>query len=105
MNDLPEPELRPEEPRRRPSTLGGAVYLLVALATGVGLGAVALGSWRQGLSIMGGALIAGALARLALRDDKAGMLKVRRKSLDVLFMVGLGAALIVLAIAVPDAPG
>jgi hypothetical protein len=104
-DDLPEPELRPDEPRRYPSTLGGAIYIVVALTTAAGLGLIAIGPWRAGLATMGGALIAGAVARLVLNDDNAGMLKVRRKSLDVLFMAGLGASLIALSIAVPNQPG
>jgi hypothetical protein len=102
VTDLPEPELRPEEPRRRPSTLGGAIYIVVALTTAAGLAAVAADSWRVGLTVMGGALLAGSVARLVLADDNAGMLKVRRKSLDVLFMALLGAALVTLAIVVPN---
>ena len=104
MNDLPEPEFRPEEPRRRPSTLGGACYLLVGASAATGLAIVAFGPWRTGLTVMGCALIGGSAARLVLADDNAGMLKVRRKSLDVLFMAGLGVALIALAIVVPDQP-
>ena len=103
MNNLPEPERRPDEPRRYPSTIGGACYILVGIAAAVGLGLAAFGAWRTGLTVMGGALIGGALARLALPDHKAGMLKVRRKSLDVVFLASLGGALITLAAIVPDA--
>ncbi len=104
MSDLPEAELRPDEPRRRPSTLGGAVYLLVALGTAAGLGVVVFGPWRSGLMAMGWALVGGAVARLVLPDDKAGMLKVRRKSWDVVFMAGVGVALVLLSIVVPRRP-
>jgi len=103
VTHLPEPEPRPDEPRRYPSTIGGAVYICVGLAAFTGLGITVLGPWRTGLTVMGGALIAGAAGRLVLADEKAGMLKVRRKSLDVMFMAGLGAALIVLASVVPPA--
>jgi hypothetical protein len=105
VNDLPEPELRPEEPRRYPSTIGGAVYIVVGLTTVGGLAMIAFGPWRSGLATMGGALIAGACGRLVLADHNSGMLKVRRKSLDVFFMASLGAALIALSIAVPNQPG
>lgn len=103
MNALPEPELRPDEPRRYPSTIGGLFYILMGLTAATGLGVAGFGPWRIGLGVMGSALVGGALARLALPDDKAGMLKVRRKSLDVLFLTGLGVALITLATVVPDA--
>lgn len=104
---LPEPELRPEPEaqRRYPSTLGGLCYMVVALVSVAGLGIVAVGDWRTGIQLIGGALVAGALCRLVLPDDKAGMLKVRRKSLDVIFTSSLGAALVTLAILVPNQPG
>lgn len=104
--DLPEPELRPDpdEPRRYPSTSGGAVYIAVGLTAATGIGIVALGPWRTGLTVMGAALIMGAGGRLVIADHNAGMLKVRRKSLDVVFMVLLGVALITLSVIVPDQP-
>jgi O-antigen ligase len=106
------PDRRPVEPvpdpprplrTRRPRTVGGAIYLLVAGACLVGLVAVAGGSWRSGLAWMGLALVAGSVCRLVLSDDNAGMLRVRRKSVDVVLMVLLGVALVVLSVAVPDA--
>ena len=105
MNDLPEPEQRPVDPIiKRPSTLGGIVYLVVGAATAAGLAIVAFGPWRTGLAWMGVALIVGSMARLMLQDDNAGMLKVRRKSVDVLVMFALGVGLVVLSVAVPNAP-
>jgi len=101
VNDLPEAELRPEQPRRYPSTIGGGCYIVVALTAAAGIGLVALGLWRTGLTALGCGLLFGAAARLVLPDEKAGMLKVRRKSLDVLLLTGLGAALVILAVVVP----
>jgi hypothetical protein len=105
VNDtLPEPQQRPPQPAdRRPSTIGGAVYLAVTATTAVSIAVIALGPWRTGLTLMGGGLLAGAFARLVIPDEKAGMLKVRRKSLDVLLTTVLGVALVTLAVAVPDA--
>ena len=102
MNDLPEAEVRPEHPRRYPSTIGGACYIAVAVSAAVGIGLVALGLWRTGLTVLGSGLLFGAAARLVLPDEKAGMLKVRRKSLDVLLLALLGTALVVLAVVVPE---
>ena len=81
------------------------MYIVVGLAAMTGLGIVAVGPWRTGLTVMGSAVVAGGVARMLLPDHLAGMLKVRRKSLDVVLMIGLGAALIVLAQVVPDAAG
>lgn len=101
MKDLPEAAFRPNEPRRYPSTLGGACYIVMGLVAIAGLVTAALGAWRTGLIIMGAALLGGALARLVVNDDDAGMLKVRRKSLDVAWLTALGVGLIVLALIVP----
>jgi hypothetical protein len=95
-----EPPL-PEE-RRYPSTIGGAFYLLILAATGVGIVAAYIDDWRLGTRIMGLALIAAAALRLVLRQRDAGMLAVRHRLLDVALLAAMGAALIFLA---GDIPG
>ncbi|HET6700052.1 MAG TPA: DUF3017 domain-containing protein [Nocardioidaceae bacterium] len=94
-----------DDPRRRPQTLGGLVYLLVVGMAAVGLGFTATGAWRTGVSWLGGGLLLGAAARLALPERRAGMLRVRRRLVDVLMLVLGGVLLLVLAAVVPDQPG
>jgi hypothetical protein len=98
----PEPEhsLTPRKPR----TPGGMVYLTVLLATALGIGVVMLDRWRAGLMLMGGALLCGAVARVALREHDAGMLGIRRKAVDVVTLVVLGSGLVALAAVIPDQP-
>jgi len=86
----------------RPSTLGGAVYLLVLAATVVGLGIVEWGSWRIGVKVIGIAVLVAAVARACLSNFNSGMLRVRSKPFDLVLLVTLGALLIVLAIVVPN---
>ena len=94
-----------DEPRRVPSTPGGMVYLVVVGATAIGLLVVALGPWRRGVSIIGLALLFGALMRTFLGDNNAGMLRVRRSRwADVLMLTSVGIALLVLAAVIPDQP-
>ena len=94
-----------DERRRIPSTLGGAVYLVVVLVSGLGLALVAFGPWRRGIALIGMALILAALMRASLGDRDSGMLRVRRQRwLDVLMLGGAGAALLVLASVIPDQP-
>ncbi|GAB3028218.1 hypothetical protein GCM10011376_16340 [Nocardioides flavus (ex Wang et al. 2016)] len=95
----------PDEPRRYPSTIGGAFYLLVLGAVGVAMVVVVLDEWRTGIRLMGGSLIFAAAVRLVLRRRDAGMLAVRHKLLDALILVVLGGALIFLAGSIPDQPG
>ena len=94
----------PDDPRRYPSTIGGAFYLSVLLITGIGLTVAALSDWRVGIRIVGGSLLFGAAVRAVLSPRDAGMLAVRHKALDVALLAGLGAALIVLATSIPDQP-
>ncbi|MDR7251613.1 hypothetical protein J2X46_000585 [Nocardioides sp. BE266] len=119
-SDLPEPReieppesvepvsaepVDPDEPRRYPSTIGGAFYLLVLGVVAVAMVIVFLGEWRTGIRVMGGSLIFAALVRLVLRTRDAGMLAVRHKVLDAVILIALGGALIFLATSIPDQPG
>ena len=94
----PEHSLAPRKPR----TLGGAVYLAVLATAGLGLLLVAFGPWRTGLSVMGAGMLAGAVARLVIPGDRAGMLGIRRKLVDVTTLLVLGGGLLVLAAVIPD---
>ena len=51
--------------RRYPSTFGGLIYIVVVLVTVVGLGLVAFGPWRRGVSLVGFALIFGVLSKFS----------------------------------------
>ena len=95
----------PDGPFKRPQTLGGVVYLAVLAASLLGLGIVAAGAWRTGVSWIGAALLVAAAARLLLSERGAGMLRVRRRWSDVFMLTVAGVALIVLAIVVPNQSG
>jgi hypothetical protein len=87
----------------RPS-LGGLLYSVVAITVVVGLAFVAVGPWRTGVGICGGGLIAAAFGRAAIPERMSGLLRVRRRGVDVLLMLALGIALVVLATVIPDQP-
>lgn len=88
--------------RRYPSTFGGLVYILVVLTTLVGLGLVAFGPWRRGITLVGFALICAAAMRLVTPEGDAGMLRVRSRWFDVTVLAGVGIALVALAANIPD---
>lgn len=103
MNPPPLPPL--PVPGRRPQTFGGLVYLVVVAATGAGLLVVAFGPWRRGVMLIGAALLLGAVMRVLLPEAEAGMLRVRRSRwIDLVMLAGVGVALIVLAVVIPDQP-
>lgn len=91
-----------EEPRRYPSTIGGAFYLLVLAVTILGLVVVGVGHWRGGVHILSGAIVAAAIPRAVLRQRDAGMLAVRGRWFDVIMLVAVGAAMWFLASTIPD---
>ncbi|MGZ4429344.1 MAG: DUF3017 domain-containing protein [Nocardioidaceae bacterium] len=89
---------------RRPSTLGGIVYLVIVAMALVGLGITAAGAWRTGVSWIGAGLLIGAGCRALLNERGAGMLRVRRRVTDVVMLTAGGTALLVLAVVVPNQP-
>ena len=99
------PPLREVAEIRKPSTLGGVIYLIVLAAALVGVGIAASGAWRTGVRGLALALMGAAAARLVLPDDNAGMLRVRRKALDAAILIGAGVALLALAATIPNQPG
>lgn len=79
-----------------------SVCILVLIL--VGLMTVAVGPWRQGVAIIGGATAAGGLLRLVLPDQLAGILRVRSRLGDSTCLVLAGVAIIVLAVIIPPSP-
>ncbi|MEO5709396.1 MAG: DUF3017 domain-containing protein [Nocardioidaceae bacterium] len=96
--------MSPENPLKRPQTVGGVIYLAVVAASVVGLGIVLAGAWRTGVSWIGAGLLLASASRLVLSERGAGMLRVRRKWSDVLMLTVAGVSLIVLAVVVPNQP-
>lgn len=90
--------------RRYPSTIGGAFYLVVIAIVAIGIGIVTTGNWRAGLQWFGGALLLAAAVRAVLPAKDAGMLAVRKRWWDCFLLAGTGAALIFLAVSIPDQP-
>lgn len=90
------------EPRRYPSTIGGALYLVVLAVALVGLVLAWTGDWRVGVQVLAASLWGAALGRVVLPERDAGMLAVRNRWLDALMLVGLGVALTFLAWTIPD---
>jgi len=81
-----------------------AWFVTVAIfAVGAMYAMLPTGHWRRGSAIMGLALLVGAGLRL-LMGDKAGLLVVRARWLDVAAMFLMGLGIMVLAFWVPAAP-
>lgn len=68
---------------------------------GIGLAVVALHHFKSGCVVMSAALLLGAVLRLVLPEERAGLLAVRGRVFDVATMVTLGVLIIVAALVVP----
>lgn len=90
---------------RMPRSRGSQLYLVQLVVVIVGLGLVVVGPWRAGVAVVGGAFIVGAVARSVVPVSHTGMLRVRGKLFDMVWMTLLGVALVVLALVIPDQPG
>ncbi|MCZ4498007.1 MAG: putative integral rane protein [Marmoricola sp.] len=99
--------VQPPEPerRRRPSTFGGLIYLIVVATTVTGLCLVAFGPWRRGIALVGVGFLFASGMRLVIHEGEAGMLRVRGRWFDVAALAGVGIALITLSTNIPDQPG
>jgi hypothetical protein len=78
--------------------------LIVVIGVLAGLVVSLLGesTWRLGCLLIGASLGIGAVERIALPSRDAGLLQVRSKAFDVTVLAVTAAAIIALAIAVPE---
>ena len=90
---------------KMPRSRGSQFYLVQLVAVVAGLALIALGQWRVGVAGIGLAFVAGAFARSVVPIDHTGMLRVRGKAFDIVWMTVLGVALVVLPFLIPDQPG
>ena len=81
----------------------GALWL-VAAGLISGLAVIGFHSVRWGGFIVAGTMFGAGLIRLALPSSRAGGLVVRSRLADVLFLIGMAAALFVIVIALDLTP-
>jgi hypothetical protein len=69
--------------------------MLTGLVVGLALMVGSSRSVRTGTLVIAGAILAASLTRLVLPDDRAGLLRARRRLVDVGLLAGLGTGLLV----------
>jgi hypothetical protein len=79
---------------RLPTFVPAALVAVIAL---VGLGLVLTQHWRRGAVLLGAALLVAAALRVAVPAERAGLLGIRGKVVDVLCYSGFGVAMVLLA--------
>ncbi|WP_442791217.1 DUF3017 domain-containing protein [Mycobacterium sp. Aquia_216] len=71
--------------------------LLVGLIFAMAFALVGTNFWRRGSLLLGIAVGVAAVLRLALSDDRAGLLVVRSKGIDFMTTATVGAAMVYIA--------
>jgi hypothetical protein len=74
--------------------------LAVLAVAAVGLLRVATANWREGAVLLGGSLLLAAALRTTLPPERAGLLAIRSKVVDVLSYSSLGLAVVLLAVTI-----
>jgi hypothetical protein len=72
---------------------------LVALT---GLITLTFYNWRNGVLIFAAGVLFAALLRVSLSDNAAGLLRVRGRMFDIFLLTGVGAAIAILGLIVPN---
>jgi hypothetical protein len=93
-------EVHPLRPRRRRWWSQWPIALVLAGVVAA-LAVVALDRFRLGSLMLAASLVLAFVLRLVLPDDRAGMLAVRSKPVDLIVLGTLAAALVVFALWVP----
>jgi hypothetical protein len=92
---------RRQAPRPLRARLPAETPMIAVLAVAaIGLLRVATANWREGSVLLGGALLLAALLRAVLPPERAGLLAIRSRVLDVLAYSGLGLAVVLLAVTI-----
>ncbi|ASU81281.1 DUF3017 domain-containing protein [Actinopolyspora erythraea] len=79
-------------------------FALVVLVVLIGVLRVAMSHWREGATLLGGALLLAATLRGALRTERVGLLAIRGRVVDVLLYGGLGLVIVFVAITIEGGP-
>ncbi len=96
---MPRHEASPAVRSMRPWPL---LIIVGGVLAGMVIAFVGDSTWRLGALIIGASLGVGAVERLALPNRDAGLLQVRSKAFDVCVLALAGAAIVALAIVVPE---
>lgn len=89
---------------QKPSTTGGIFYLVSTGFVLAGLVLVAIGPWREGATLMGVGFAVAFVMRLVLPDERAGMLRVRRRLVDLATLALCSGLFLTLAVIVKSRP-
>ena len=85
---------------RRSNLIDHLAFVLVFSVTVVAFVLIIGYRWRRGAILLGGALLLAGGLRAILSDQRAGLLAIRGRSVDVLSYTALGLALVAVAVTI-----
>ncbi len=71
---------------------------LVGVIAGIGMVLTLTQHWRRGAVLLGAALLVAAVLRLLVPPERAGLLAIRSRAVDVLCYTAFGVVMVVLAV-------
>lgn len=103
MQPAPGPAPGPPRVAAPPLVAGNAPFLLTLalVAAGFAYTAAVPDHWLRGVLVAAGGFLLGATLRLALPDERAGMLAIRAKSLDVACLGGVAVLIVTVGVLLP----
>ena len=85
---------------RRAGITTHLAFALVVAVVLFGFALIAVYRWRRGATLIGGALLLAGGLRAVLSDERAGLLAIRGRSVDVLAYTAFGLALVAVAVTI-----
>jgi hypothetical protein len=79
-------------------------FALVVGITVLGLVRIVQYHWRQGVVLIGVALLLAALLRILVTDEQAGLISIRGRGIDALLYAGLGFVVILVGMTITGGP-
>jgi uncharacterized membrane protein YjjP (DUF1212 family) len=76
--------------------------VLSGLVAAGGLVTLTFYDWRNGALIFAGGVLLAALLRVSLSDSAAGLLRVRGRMFDIFLLAGVGVAIGILGLIIPN---
>lgn len=77
-----------------------APLMLVGLIAAAGMIRVVTQHWREGAALIAGAMLAAAMLRMLLPNDRVGLLAIRSKAIDVACYLAFGVVMLGLALTI-----
>lgn len=85
---------------RRARLADHVAFILVLTITAIAFALIIGYRWRRGAVLLGGALLLAGGLRAVLSDQRAGLLAIRGRSVDVLAYTAFGLAMVAVAVTI-----